>query len=325
MVLGEAAGGRLASISLELLGAGRLLADALGQPLSILMMGDGLAAIGQEAIACGADKVYLAETPELRDYSSEAYTAVVEKLCAETGPSILLLGHTDMGIDIAPRLAARLRGGLSMDCVGLGIDPATKLLLATRPVFGGNAHATFVCRQARPQMATLRPHALPQAVPDGSRRGEVVPLAVSLDPAAFKAKTLRRVQEEAIGVKLEEARTVVTGGYGVGSMDNFSRIQDLARLLGGAVGGTRPVVEQGWLPPTALVGQTGKIVSPDLYLAVGVSGAVQHMAGCGSSKFIVAINKDAEAPIFRVSHFGVVADCNEFIPRLIDGLKAGTT
>jgi electron transfer flavoprotein alpha subunit len=322
LIIGEAASGKLQGISLELLGAGRQLADSLSQPLSILLMGENLQAAAREAITAGAEKVLLADSPLLHDYQPEAYLQVTFSACLESPPVAILLGQTDLGLDLAPRLAAMLGGGLSMDCVALASEPATRKILATRPVYGGNALATYTCRGERIQLITLRPHALPAAAREEARSGQVIPLAVNLNPAQMKIKVLRHVREEASGVRLEDARVVVTGGYGLGSKEAFTAITELAGLLGGAVGGTRPVCEQGWLPATCLVGQTGKIVQPDLYLAIGVSGAVQHMAGCGNAKCIVAVNRDGEAPIFKVSHFGVVASCAEFLPKLVEALKA---
>jgi len=322
LIIGEAAEGKLQSISLELLGAGRQLTDALAQPLSILLMGENLQAAAKEAIAYGADKVYTADSPNLGKYHPEVYVQVAETVSREAAPAAILVGQTDIGIDLAPRLAAKLKAGLSMDCVALAVEPATKKILATRPVYGGNALATYASRGERVQMVTIRSRAMPPAVKNESRQGQVVPVTAIPDPSAAKIKVLRHVREEATGVKLEDARVVVTCGYGMGGKDAMEPVKALAELLGGAVGATRPVCEQNWLPATVMVGQTGKIVTPELYLAVGVSGAVQHMAGCGTAKCIVSINKDAEAPIFKASHFGVVCSCDEFLPKLIEAIKA---
>lgn len=323
LIIGETAADKLQAVTLELLGAGRVLSNALSQPLSVLLAGENLQPSARETIFHGADRVLAAESPSLRDYQPEVFLQVAVGVCREMAPTVILLGQTDLGLDLAPRLAAKLGGGLSMDCVSLAVEPAGKKVLATRPVFGGNALATYAVRGERVQLITLRPHALAPALRDESRQGQVVSVPVNLNPADMKIKILKRVHEEASGVKLEDARVVVTGGYGMGSKEAFVSVSELAGVLGGAVGGTRPVCEQGWLPATCLVGQTGKIVQPDLYLALGVSGAVQHMAGCGNAKCIVAVNKDAEAPIFKVSHFGVVADCKEFLPRLTEALKTG--
>ncbi|NWF94410.1 MAG: electron transfer flavoprotein subunit alpha/FixB family protein [Syntrophaceae bacterium] len=321
LVCGEMAEGRLAPITIELLGIGRKLSDQLGETLSILLMGSKTGSLGQEAIAYGADKVYVAEDGLLDHYNSDAYTQVAANLCLKVLPSIMLLGHTDIGCDLAPRLNGRLGGGLSMDCLSLSIDPTTQLLLATRPVFGGNAHATVVSRSARPQMATIRPKIVPPAVRNESRQGEVIPVEDKLDPSAIKVKVVDRIKEEVEGVKLEDAEVVVSGGRGIGSAQNFGMLRELARVLGGAVGGTRPACDEGWVPASAQVGQSGKVVSPKLYIAVALSGAMSHIAGCLGSKYIVAINKDKEANIFNVAHFGIVADYKEVLPALTAKLK----
>jgi len=320
LICGEIAEGQLAPITIELLGIGRKLADDLGEELSILLMGSKAGGLGQEAIAYGADKVHVAEDGLLDDYNSDAYTQVAANLCQKALPSIVLLGHTDVGIDLAPRLNGRLGGGLAMECIALAIDPATKLLVSTRPVYGGNANAEMVSKSARPQMATLRPKIVPPSERNDSRQGEVIPVEDKVDPSAIKVTVVERVKEEVEGVKLEDAEIVVCGGRGIGSTENFEGIWKLARLLGGAVGATRPACEENWVPMAHQIGQTGKIVSPKLYFAVAVSGAMQHIAGCSGSKTIVAINRDPEANIFKVAHFGIVGDYKEALPALTDKL-----
>jgi electron transfer flavoprotein alpha subunit len=321
LLYGEVDKGKLASITLELLGIGRKLANDLGQELAMVLVGSKIGDLAQEAIAYGADKVYVGDSPSLEHYSSDAYTMVVADLCRQTLPGIMLLGQTDSGMDMAPRLAGRLRGALAMDCVEMGIDNDSKLLRTTKPVFGGNAIATFVSKGARPQMATVRIGTMRPAERDGARKGQVELLDPVLDPVAVKVKVLEQVQEKAEGVKLEDAPVVVSGGRGIGSSENFKMLWELARLFDGAVGGTRAACEQGWLPMTRQVGQTGKIVSPKLYVAVALSGAMQHVAGCSGSKCIVAINKDPEAYIFKVAHYGIVGDFREAVPGLIERFK----
>ncbi len=321
LLFGEVDKGKLASITLELLGAGRKLANELGQEVGLVLLGSKIADLAQEAIAFGADKVYLGDAAAVEQYNSDVYTAVVANLCKKVLPDIVLLGQTDAGRDMAPRLAGRLRGALSMDCLGLAIDKESKLLRATRPVFGGNALATMVSKGARPQMATVRSRTMAPANRDTSRKGEVVTLDVAIDPAAIKVKVVEVVEEKSEGVKLEDARVVVSGGRGIGSAENFKMLWELARLFDGAVGGTRAACEQGWLPMTRQVGQTGKIVGPNLYIAVALSGAMQHIAGCSGSKCIVAINKDPEANIFKVAHYGIVGDFKEAVPGLIEKFK----
>ncbi|PIU56992.1 MAG: electron transfer flavoprotein subunit alpha, partial [Chloroflexi bacterium CG07_land_8_20_14_0_80_51_10] len=321
LIGGEVAEGKIAPITLELLGIGRKLADDLGEELSVLLLGSSLSEAARGAIVFGADKVYIADDPLLSDYNSDTYTAAVTKACEQLSPSILLLGQTDMGRDIAPRVAARLRTGLSVDCIELGIDPHTKLLIQTRPVYGGNALATMVCESARPQMATVRFKSMSALPPDDSRQGEITNIDLGIDASAIKSKFVERVKEEAEGIKLEDANVVIGGGRGVGSAENFDMLWELAHLFGGAVGGTRVACDEGWLASTLQIGQTGKIVSPNLYIAVGLSGAMQHIAGCSGAKNIVAINKDPEANIFKVAHYGVVGDFKQALPALTEKCK----
>ncbi len=321
LVCGEIAGSRLAPITTELLGVGKRLADELGQELGILLMGSETGGLGQEAIAFGADKVYVAEDSLLDHYNSDAYTLVAADLCRKESPFIVILGHTDIGCDLAPRLNGRLGGGLAMDCLALSIDPATKLLISTRPVFGGNAHATLVSKTARPQMATIRAKSVPPAERDDARQGQVLPVEGTIDPSALKVKVIERVKEEVEGIKLEDAEVVVTGGRGMGGAQDFGMLRELANVLGGAVGATRPVCDEGWAPASLQVGQSGKVVSPKLYIAVALSGAMAHIAGCLGSEVIVAINKDREANIFNVARYGIVADYKEVLPALTAKLK----
>ncbi len=321
LVLGEIAEGKLAPITIELLGAGRRLANDLGEELSALLLGSQATSLSQEAIAYGADSIYVMGDPLLDQYNSDAYTQVAADLCKKIMPSILLLGYTDIGCDLAPRLNGRLGGGLAMDCMALSIDPATKLLVSTRPVFGGNAHATVVSKSARPQMATVRPKTMPPAERNDSRQGKVIPVEGRVDPSAIKVKLVERIKEEVEGVKLEDAEVVVTGGRGIGSAKNWEMIQELARVLGGAVGATRPACDEGWASVSLQIGQSGKVVSPKLYIAVALSGAMSHISGHLGSKYIVAINKDKEANIFNVAHYGIIGDYKEVLPALTGKLK----
>ncbi len=321
LICGEVNEGKTASITGELLGAGRHLADELGEKLGALLVGGGLQEAAAEAIALGADVVYIADEPALSQYHGATYTTAVTAACKQLGPSILLMGQTDMGLDIAPRVAARLGTGLAMDCVQLRIDPATRLMVQTRPVYGGNALAEMVCRSGRPQMATVRRGTMPALPADQSRKGEVVAISVDLGAAPPESRLVQHVRQEVEGVKLEDADVVVAGGAGLGSAEGFKMLWELARALGGAVGGTKPACEEGWLPSTLLIGQTGKVVSPNLYFAVGLSGAVQHVAGMSAAKNVVAINTDPEAHIFKVAQFGLVGDCQQALPALTAKLK----
>ena len=321
LVCGETADGKLAPVTIELLGLGRKLANELGEPLSTLLMGSKAGGLGQEAIAYGADNVYVAEDGLLDHYNSDAYTQIAADLCRQVLPSIMLLGHTDIGLDLAPRLNGRLGGGLAVDCTALSIDPATRLLVSTRPVFGGNAYATMLARSARPQMATVRAKTVPPAERNDSRQGQVIPVEGKIDPSALKVKVVERIKEQVDGVKLEDAEVVVSGGRGICSAENFGMLRELANVLSGAVGATRPACDEGWVPARLQVGQSGRVVSPKLYIAVALSGAMAHIAGCLGSKVIVAINKDKDANIFSVARYGIVGDYKEILPALTAKLK----
>ncbi|MBC8273743.1 MAG: electron transfer flavoprotein subunit alpha/FixB family protein [Chloroflexi bacterium] len=320
MVYGELVEGKISSITTELLGCGRRLADELKEDLLCILVGNKLDEAPKKAIALGADKVYTAEDPLLKEYQADSYVAVMEKAVTDISPRILLFGQTSVGRDLAPSLAFRLGTSLSMDCIELSIDPGTKLLQQTRPVYGGNARATFTS-EAFPQMATVRKKAMSPLEPNESRKGEITPLKVELDPAKVRTKVLETVKEEVTGVKLEDAQAIVTGGRGIGSPDGFKQLEELAKALKGAVGASRPPCDNKWVPDTMQVGLTGKIVTPELYIAVGVSGASQHLAGCSGAKNIIAINKDPEANIFREARFGVVGDWKQVLPAFSEKVK----
>lgn len=320
MVYGEILDGKLASITTELLGCGRQLADQLKEELFCLLVGDKLGEAPQNAVVYGADKVYTVEDALLKEYQTDSYVAVLEKVVKDVSPRILLLGQTSVGRDLAPRLAFRLGTSLSMDCIELSIDPETKLLRQTRPVYGGNARATFVS-ETMPQMATVRQKAMSPLAPDGSRKGEIISVKVELDPAKVRTKVLDTVKEEVTGIKLEDAQVVVAGGRGIGGPEGFKQLEELARVLKGAVGASRPPCDNKWVPDTLQIGLTGKIVTPELYIAVAVSGASQHLAGCSGAKNIVAINKDPEANIFKEARFGVVGDWKQVLPAFTEKVK----
>ena len=320
LIFAEVAEGKLTGLAQELLGIGRKLADALGEGLSAAVVGSGVIGLAQEAVAFGADKVYVVDDPLLKDYLTDTYAAAMQKVVEQAKPQILLLGQTNVGRDLAPKLAFKLGVGLSTDCVDLSIDPASKKLLQTRPVYGGNARATFTT-EGFPQIATARAKAFNALPKNDSRKGEIVNVAAGLAPSVARTKLLNRVKEEAAGIKLEDARVIVCGGRGLGGPDNFKLLEALAKLLGGAVGASRPPCDNNWVPTMLQIGLTGKIVSPEVYFAVGISGASQHMAGCTGSKHIVAINKDAEANIFREAEFGVVGDLKVVLPVLTEKVK----
>ena len=320
MIYGEVTNGKLASIATELLGCGRKLADDLGQELCGVLVGSDISSLAQEVIAFGADKVYVVDDPLLKDYRTDSYILVMEKVTKQVLPQILLLGQTSVGRDLAPRLAFRLDTAVSMDCVELAIDPDSKQLLQTKPVYGGNALAIFTS-DSYPQMVTVRAKAMSPLEPNASRQGEVITVEASLDPSSVRTKVLEKVVEEVEGVKLEDAEVIVTGGRGIGGADGFKQLEELAKLLRGAVGATRPPCDNGWVPDTLQVGLTGKIVAPELYIAVALSGSSQHMSGCSGSKNIIAINKDSEANIFKVARFGVVGDWKKVVPAFTTKVK----
>jgi len=285
-----------------------------------VLVGSDITGLGKEAIASGADKVYEVDDPLLKDYQTDSYVIVMEKVVKQAMPQVLILGQTSVGRDLAPRLAFRLDTTAAMDCVQLAIDPSSKQLLQTRPVYGGNALATFTST-SYPQIATVRAKAMSPLKPDASRKGETITIKAELDPSAIRTKVLEKVPEEVAGIKLEDAEVVVAGGRGIGSADGFKQLEELAKVLKGAVGATRPPCDNEWVPDTLQVGLTGKIVTPDLYIGVALSGASQHITGCSGAKSIVAINKDPEANIFKVAHFGVVEDWKKVLPAFTEKVK----
>jgi electron transfer flavoprotein alpha subunit len=313
MVYCEVAKDKLAPITAELLGGSRNLADDLGQKLYAVLAGSGVNSLAEEAIAFGADKVYVVDDRLLKDYLTDGYVLAMEKVVKQVMPEILILGQTPTGRDLAPRLAFRLDTAATLDCVELAIDAGSKRLLQTKPVFGGNAWATFTSESSL-QIATVRTKAMSPLERDTSRQGEVITIDADIDPSAIRTNVLEKITEEVEGIKLEDAEVVVSGGRGIGSAEGFKQLEEVARLLNGAVGATRPPCDNGWVPAGLQVGLTGKIVSPDLYIAVAISGSTQHITGCSGSKNIVAINKDPEASIFKVAHFGVVGDWKKVLP-----------
>lgn len=322
LICGEVVEGKITTITKELINTGRKLGDDLDQPLSILLIGRDIHEIAEEAIFLGADKVYTVDDAPFAESNPERYAAIIINACQQVAPSIILLGQTDMGRDIAPRLAARLGTTVCMDCVELAIDPETKSLLQTKPVYGGNAMAVWVSADYPPQVVSMRPRVGTPAEPDTSRKGEIVPLSTDVDDAMIKGKLLETVKEEVKGIKLEEAKVIVAGGGGIGGSQGFQLLRELAQVLGGTIGVSRVPCDEGWMPVSLEIGQTGHMVSPDLYIAAGISGAMQHLAGCSGSKCIVAINKDPEAHIFKEADFGIVGDYREVLPPLIEKCKA---
>lgn len=314
LIVGEFTAGKFALITLELLGIGRRLADELGQDLSAAFIGKDIRERAEDAIPLGADRVYVVDDPMFSDYLTETYVSALEGICKHENPAILILGQTLMGRDLAPRAAFRLDGGLTLDCIDLSIDPYTKLLKKTKPVYGGNALAVFVSESDGPQMATIRPKTFVAAVPDASRSGEVIPWEPKITPADLKTRIIGKKESEYEGIKLTEADIIVSGGRGMGGPENFQYLEDLAKVLHGAVGASRPPCDDGWVPSHYQVGLTGEMVTPDLYIAVAIAGASQHLAGMQGSKTVVAINKNPKAGIFRVAKYGIVGDYKSVLP-----------
>ena len=320
LVLGQSTADELSSTAAELLAAGRHLAASLGEELAIGLLGDTLDVPAQQAIAHGAEKVYAVNHPLLAGYQPELHLAAMEALCRDVEPRVVLVARTNEGRELAPRLAFRLGVGLAQDCLEVSIDQADKSLLANRPVYGGNAIAVVSCDRT-PQIAAIRPKAYEPTEADSSRQGLVVSFPVELDASQAKTRVIETVKEEAAGVKLEDARVVVSGGRGLGGPEPFAGLEDLAKLLGGAVGASRAAVDSGWVPASYQVGLTGKTITPDLYITVAISGASQHMAGCSGAKVIVAINKDSQANIFKEARYGVVGDWERVVPALTEAVR----
>ena len=320
LVYAEITDGKLSAIAAEALGGGRKLANDLGQELGAVLIGTGIDSLAQEAIAIGADKVYVADDAALANYQTDTYVAMMDKVSRQVTPAIILLGQTSYGRDLAPRLAFRLNTAATLDCVALDIDPASKRLLMTKPVYGGNAQAVFAT-DSDPQIATVRSKAMTALPRDTARKGEVIAVAAGLDAGAVRTKVLEKKKEQVAGVKLEEAPVIISGGRGIGGAEGFKQLEELAKLLKGAVGASRPACDSGWMSDTNQVGLTGKIVAPDVYIAVGISGASQHLAGCSGAKVIIAFNKDPEANIFKVAHYGVVGDWKVLLPAFTKKVK----
>ncbi|MHB1355653.1 MAG: FAD-binding protein [Anaerolineae bacterium] len=312
--------GVAASISWEMLGQGRLLADQLAVPLSACVFGHNVTSLAQQAISYGADTVYLADDQALASYRTEPYARILQDLVRQHKPEILLLGASSRGRDLAGSVATAIYTGLTADCTGLEIDPETRLLRQVRPAFGGNIMATIVTPHHRPQMATVRHRVFEVPVADATHIGQVIRVPVQLTATHFASQILEFIPQSA-DLNLSEARTIVSGGKGLGGAKGFEMLHELANLLGGSVGASRGAVDEGWIPYPHQVGQTGRTVRPDLYIACGISGAIQHRAGMGTSRVIVAINKDAEAPIMRFADIAIIGDVYEVVPELIAQLR----
>jgi len=320
-VFAEQRNGKIASVVLELLGEGRILADKLGVDLSAVLFGDSIEKQANELIFYGADRTYLADALILKDFNDEIYSDVLTSLINEYKPEIVLCGATAIGRSFIPKVSAGLETGLTADCTGLDIDSEKMLLLQTRPAFGGNIMATIICPNARPQMATVRHKVMKKATYNPKRSGEVIAKTIDGYNKNLRTKVIEVVEEIGDLVSIAEADVIVSGGRGLQEAKNFKLIEELAKTLGGAVGASRAAVDAGWIPYSHQVGQTGKTVCPKLYIACGMSGAVQHLVGMQSSDVIVAINIDKDAPIFEVATFGIVGDLFEVVPKIIEKFK----
>ena len=319
-VFAEQRDGKLKGVAYELVSEGRKLADKLGTELCAVCLGNNVDG-AEGLVAYGADKVYVADDPVMADHQEDVYTGVLLDLIREHKPEILLAGATAMGRAFIPRVASILYTGLTADCTGLDIDPETRLLLQTRPTFGGNVMATIVCQAKRPQMSTVRPHVFKRSEPDNGRRGEIIRVDFDREAITSRTKLLSFVEDLTERVKLEDADIIVSGGRGLGQPENFHVVAELAEALGAALGSSRPPVDDGWIPYSHQVGQTGKTVCPKLYVACGISGSVQHLAGMQTAEVIVAINEDPGAPIFEVATYGIVGDLFQVVPLLTEKLK----
>ncbi|MGI5818525.1 MAG: FAD-binding protein [Armatimonadota bacterium] len=314
--------GRLAMVTAELIGEGRRLAEKLDTDVSVVLIGDEIEHLAERAAGYGADRVFVVEHPTLKRYRTQPFTNVLTGLINQHKPDIVLVGASSMGRDLASRVAARIKAGLTADCTELTINPESRLLEQTRPAFGGNVMATILCEFTRPQMATVRPKVMAPMEFDPTRTAEVVRIPVDIDEKSIATKIIEVIKDETgSDVNLTEADIIVSGGRGLGDPKHFALIEELAHTVGGAVGASRATVDAGWIPATHQVGQTGKTVHPKLYIACGISGAVQHLAGMSSSDCIVAINKDPDAPIFGVAHFGIVGDLFEVVPAMVEAIK----
>ncbi len=313
--------GKIEGVSLELLGAGRKLADKLEVPLAGVMLGEGVMPLANEVIYAGADQVYVVDHPVLKEYRTESFMKGVCILAEKYKPEIFLYGATPNGKDLASAVATDLSTGLTADTTMLDVDVEKRLLEASRPAFGGNIMATILCKKHRPQMATVRPKVMKALEADTGRKGVIIEEELELREEDMRTKVLKIVKDVTKKASLAEAHVIVAGGKGMGDIQGFQLIHELAEVIGASVGGTRDVVEAGWLKHEQQVGQTGETVTPKIYFAIGISGAIQHVEGMKNSELIIAINKDPNAPIFDVATYGIVGDALEIVPKLIKQFK----
>lgn len=317
--IAEQRDGEIRKITYEVASEGRRLADALGEELTVVLLGADIKDKGAELGNYGADRVLVADDPRLGTYTTDGYVAVISQLVKADDPAILLIGASSQGKDLSARLSADLGIGMAQDCTVFSVEDGN--LVATRPIYAGKAYARLTFEDSWPQMATARPNVMSINEPDTSRSAEVVDASFSLDDSSLKTKVVDVVKDESGKVDLTEADKIVSGGRGMKGPENYKILEDFADLIGATVGASRSAVDAGWRPHSDQVGQTGKVVSPNLYVACGISGAIQHLAGMSTSKVIVAINKDEEAPIFQKADYGVVADLFDVVPALTEEVK----
>jgi len=312
---------QIASVSWELIGKGRELADDLGGELCGVLVGHNVKNLAAEAFHYGADKVYVIDDPVLAYYRTGPYAFGISELAKKYKPEVFLMAATTLGRDLSGAVATQLAAGLTADCTVLEIDPETKLLHQTRPAFGGNIMATIFCATARPQMSSVRPRLLPVPERDTKRKGEVIEESLGLKEEDVRTRRLEFIPDEGMSVNIEDAEYIVSGGRGLGSPEGFETVRETAEALGGTVGSSRPPIDAGWMPYAHQVGMSGHTVRPKVYIAAGISGAVHHLVAMEGSDMIIAINKDPEAPIFKTADYAVVADLYEVLPALTAEIK----
>jgi electron transfer flavoprotein alpha subunit len=319
-VFAEQRDGRIQEVVLELVGKGRELADIKDEKVTALLLGKDVENLADELIYYGADTVVIVEDDKLAAYQTNAYTDALTQIITKHKPSILLFGATTIGRDLAPRLATRLKTGLSADCIDLEIDN-DGVLVQTKPSFGGNIMVEIMCPYHRPQMATVRPKVLKTPEKDLTRKGEKITEKVEINPLNILTAVAERLKDKTAAERIEDAEVVVAGGRGMQTKENFDKLYELAEVLGGMVGATRPPVNEGWISEDRQIGQSGKTIAPKLYIACGISGAVQHTVGMENAEVVIAINKDPHAPIFNFADYGIVGDCQKIVPILIEKFK----
>ncbi|WP_330394988.1 electron transfer flavoprotein subunit alpha/FixB family protein [Clostridioides difficile] len=320
-VIGEQREGKINPVTIELIGEGRKLADQLGKELAVVIAGYEVEKEVKELLHYSVDKIYYINDPLLKDFTTDGYAISIANLIERKKPEVVLVGATSIGRDIAPRIAGKVGTGLTADCTKLEIDSTDNKLLQTRPAFGGNLMATIVCPKNRPQMSTVRPGVMAKAVRNESETGILEVVTPELTEKMIRTRLVEILPQEKKSVNLTDARIIVSGGRGLKRAEGFELIKELADKLGAEIGASRAAVDSGWIEHSHQVGQTGTTVRPELYIACGISGAIQHLAGMSDSKYIVAINKDAKAPIFSICDYGIVGDLYEIIPEMIESLN----